>query len=288
MIELQLKKELNFALGKKLLQVEASIEEGSCVAIMGPSGSGKTTLLRLVSGLTDALSGTIKVGNQTWLDTSNKINWPTQKRNIGYVFQDYALFPNMTVQQNLGYALEKHQSAQIVTELMEVMGLQNLSNKYPNTLSGGQQQRVALARALVRKPQILLLDEPLSALEEELRSELQAYILKLHEAYHLTTILVSHDKKEITKMAQQVFVLEEGRIIHTGTPEQVFPNAHQLQQLVGIIEKIEPCLENVLLHVKIGDNQFTLPSSKEAAHQLKIKDQLLINTSMSTWKTVHK
>ena len=262
MTELRIKKELNFAGGKKMLHIETRIEEGTCVAIMGPSGSGKTTLLRLISGLTDAAAGKIIVGKNTWLDTEKKINWPTQKRNIGYVFQNYALFPNMTIQQNLEYALVRNQDKSIVNELIEVVGLQSLINKYPITLSGGQQQRVALARALIRKPQILLLDEPLSALDEEMRSDLQDYILKLHEAYHLTTLLVSHDKKEIMKMAQQVYVLKEGKIVNTGPPAAIFKNTLQFHQLTGIIRKIETQEEVVILQIQIGDNYISIPSTK--------------------------
>jgi len=288
MIELRIKKELNFASGKKMLQIETIIEEGACVAIMGPSGSGKTSLLRLISGLTDAATGKIIVGKNTWLDTEKKINWPTQKRNIGYVFQNYALFPNMTIQQNLEYALAKNQAKNIVKELIEVVGLQSLVNKYPITLSGGQQQRVALARALVRKPQILLLDEPLSALDEEMRSDLQDYILKLHKTYHLTTLLVSHDKNEISKMAQQVYVLKEGEIVKEGTPKAVFGSFQQSQQLVGIIRKIEGSEEVVILQVQIGENFISIPSSRAEAALLKIEDKVVINTTLGSWKKTNK
>jgi len=283
MIELRVQKELNFAGGKKMLHIETAIEEGTCVAIMGPSGSGKTTLLRLISGLTDAFAGTIKVGAHTWLDTSNQINWPTQKRNIGYVFQNYALFPNMTIQQNLEYALAKKQSTNIVKELIDVVGLQSLVNKYPITLSGGQQQRVALARALVRKPQILLLDEPLSALDEEMRSDLQDYIIKLHKTYHLTTLLVSHDKKEISKMAQQIYVLKEGKIVKEGKPAVVFGSSQQNQQLIGVIRKIEGSKETVILQVQIGENFISVPSSRINAALLKIEDKVSINMALGSW-----
>lgn len=284
MIELDLKKELNFAGGEKMLHIETAIEEGACVAIMGPSGSGKTTLLRLISGLTDAAAGTIKVGTATWLDTNKQINWPTQKRNIGYVFQNYALFPNMTIQENLEYALAKNQAASIVKELIEVMGLQSLIHKYPITLSGGQQQRVALARAIVRKPQILLLDEPLSALDEEMRSDLQDYILKIHQTYQLTTLLVSHDKKEIFKMAQQVYVLKEGKIMKAGTPTAIFGNSQQIYPLTGVVRNIEVQQKSVILKVQIGENFISIPSTEAEVTNLNVSDKLIINTSLNSWK----
>ena len=192
---LTLKKELNFAGGKGLLDIDVQIEAGIFVAISGPSGSGKTTLLRLIAGLEKG-EGLIKINNKIWLDTANGLRLLPQQRKVGYVFQNYALFPNMTVRQNLTFALEKNQSPAIIEELINTMELGELVNRYPQQLSGGQQQRVALARALVRKPPILLLDEPLSALDEGLRSHLQDYILKIHRKYQLTTLLVSHDTRE--------------------------------------------------------------------------------------------
>ena len=284
MIELDLKKELNFAGGKKMLHIETAIEEGTCVAIMGSSGSGKTTLLRLISGLTNAATGIIKVGTATWLDTDKQINWPTQKRNIGYVFQNYALFSNMTIQENLEYALAKNQAATIVQELIEVMGLQSLIHKYPITLSGGQQQRVALARAIVRKPKILLLDEPLSALDEEMRSDLQDYILKIHQTYQLTTLLVSHDKKEIFKMAQQVYVLKEGKIVKAGTPTTIFGDSQKTYPLTGVVRNIEVQQKSVILQVQIGENFIAIPSTEAEVTTLKVSDKLIINTSLNSWK----
>jgi molybdate transport system ATP-binding protein len=165
------------------------------------------------------------VNDLTWFDKEKKVNIKPQLRNIGMVFQDYSLFPNMTVKENLEFALEKGQSRSIVDDLLQLSELGQLYNKKPTILSGGQKQRVALARALVRQPKLLLLDEPLSALDSEMQSKLQDYILKVHQEFKLTTIMISHDLLEVIKMSARVLILEEGRIMKDGTPGEVLPLA---------------------------------------------------------------
>ncbi len=221
MIKIALKKPLLAATGKMLLDIEMELNQGDFIAITGPSGSGKTTFLRLVAGLETANEGFIQFGDQIWLDSSNKQHLPTQKRNIGFVFQDYALFPNMSVRKNLEFALTKGQEDHIIEELMDIMEIQLLAERRPGSLSGGQKQRVALARALVCQPAILLLDEPLSALDDNMRARLQDYILKVHHRYQLTTILVSHSTQEIAKMATRVLRLVDGKIVSEGSPKAV-------------------------------------------------------------------
>lgn len=217
MIQIDLKKPLLAGHGPMELTIHLEIPKGELLALSGPSGSGKTSLLRMLAGLLQPESGRIIVDEECWLDTHQKINWPPQKRNIGLVFQDYALFPHFNVRQNLQYALEKNQTSDHLQGLIEVMGLQNLLDHKPVTLSGGQQQRVALARALVRKPKLLLLDEPLSALDPDMRHRLQAYILRVHRTFALTTILVSHDQREIARMADRVLLMKEGHILKEGS-----------------------------------------------------------------------
>ncbi|MFK7983491.1 MAG: ABC transporter ATP-binding protein [Saprospiraceae bacterium] len=272
-MNLNLKKKLNFASGKSLLDIDVQIEEGAFVAISGPSGSGKTTLLRLIAGLEKG-TGFIKIKDSVWLDTTNDLYLPPQQRKVGYVFQNYALFPNMTVRQNLAFALEKNQSAAIIEELIETMELGELIHRYPQQLSGGQQQRVALARALVRKPPILLLDEPLSALDEGLRNHLQDYILKIHRQYQLTTLLVSHDTREINKMADKVLVLKEGKLSGWGSPQEVLKNtiAANNLQLVGTVIEL---LADDFVKVKIGANILTLKNNQF----LKIGNKVQITTT---------
>ncbi|WP_291866827.1 ATP-binding cassette domain-containing protein [Maribacter sp.] len=222
MIALNIQKELQSTDGKMLLNLNLRINKGQLVTLYGPSGVGKTSTLRMLSGLLKPGEGVITVNDTTWFSTDKDINLKPQLRKIGYVFQDYALFPHMSVLQNLEFALHKNQKSNIITELLTIMELDQLKGRKPDTLSGGQKQRVALARALVQKPEILLLDEPLSALDSTIRLKLQDYILKVHKKYSLTTILISHDIGEIYKLSDWVFVLKDGLLIQEGTPSEVF------------------------------------------------------------------
>ena len=160
-----------------------------------------------------------------WYDSTVGVNVKPQERNVGIVFQEYALFPNMTVRGNLEYALKKDQSTAIVDELLDLMELSSLGGKKPAVLSGGQQQRVALARAIVRRPKVLLLDEPMSALDTNLRLKIQDYILSVHRQYNLTTILVSHDLLEVTRLSTYVYLMDNGQIVSQGAPKKVLPIA---------------------------------------------------------------
>jgi ABC-type sulfate/molybdate transport systems, ATPase component len=223
MIRLNLKKTLLGSLGKFVLEIDFTIQENEFIAIYGKSGSGKTTILRMIAGLEKPEEGFIIFKDIVYFDSKKKIHLPPQKRNVGFVFQNYALFPNMTVLENLEYAAENHRKNQI-EELLELLDLYQLKDRYPNALSGGQQQRVALARALVRNPKILLLDEPLSALDPFTRTRLQEEIRKIHKYYQLTTILVSHDKPEVFKLSDRVLILEDGKICNVGKPHEVFLN----------------------------------------------------------------
>lgn len=193
-IEFSLQKKLHSTNGALFLDVKAKIQKGNFVSIYGASGAGKTSILKMLAGLMKPEMGKINVCDQVWLDTSATCEVPIQQRSIGIVFQDFALFPNMTVQENIAFALSKNDSRDIVEELIELIGLENLRARNTQTLSGGQKQRVALARALARRPKLLLLDEPLSAIDHDSRLELQNLIAQLHKRYALTTILVSHNK----------------------------------------------------------------------------------------------
>lgn len=222
LLKFQATKPLHTTRGIQLLDISFTLDQGSLLTIYGASGAGKTTILRILAGLTDIDTGFIEAGGEVWVDTAQKINWPARKRSVGLVFQDFALFPHLTVRENLEYAIPKGEDTAIVTELIEWMELTALRDKRPASLSGGQQQRVALARAIARKPKILLLDEPLSALDDEMRWKLQDYIIRAHRDYKLTTILVSHHLPEILRLSDEVICLDKGRITRQGLPADIF------------------------------------------------------------------
>jgi molybdate transport system ATP-binding protein len=215
MVHIDINKQLQGAQGSMDLSVDLHIKQGEFVAISGKSGSGKTTLLRTLAGLENA-HGMTKVDNSIWLN--DKLHLPPQKREIGFVFQDYALFENMSVLENLLFVQKDKELAQ---HLLEVTELTELQHRLPNQLSGGQKQRVALSRALMNKPKILLLDEPLSALDPDMRTKLQNEILTLHKEFNITTLMVSHDPSEIYRLASRVVVLDHGKITSDGTPRKM-------------------------------------------------------------------
>lgn len=222
MISLDLHKLLHSAEGDMDLHIKLELAAGQFVTIYGDSGAGKTSIFRMLAGLMSPDSGQIIVNGKPWFDSGARINLDPQSRKVGLVFQDYALFPHMTIRQNIEFALERGQDSKIVNELMDLTELTALQHKKPNTLSGGQKQRVALARALVQQPDILLLDEPLSALDRKIRLKMQDYLDHLHRKYNLTTLLISHDISEIVKLSDQVFMLENGQITRQGRPDEVF------------------------------------------------------------------
>lgn len=201
--------------------VAFSIEQGEFITLLGPSGCGKSTLLRSLAGLTPVDEGEIQVAGEVITDHT------PQERGIGMVFQSYALFPNMTVADNIAFGLKmkKKASGEIERDVANVIRLVELQGKeknYPHELSGGQRQRVALARALVVKPKILLLDEPLSALDAKIRKHLRQQIRDIQKEMNLTTIFVTHDQEEAMIMSDRIFLMNRGAIVQTGTPEQIY------------------------------------------------------------------
>jgi molybdate transport system ATP-binding protein len=215
MIKANINKNLHGSNGNMNLDISIMIKQGEFLALSGKSGSGKTTLLRILAGL-EACEGSIEVNGVMWQGENFKL--PIQKREIGFVFQDYALFDNMSVEKNLLYSY--HDKA-LAKELLELTELYELKDRLPHTLSGGQKQRVSLCRAMMNRPKLLLMDEPLSALDPLMRTKLQNEILALHKKFNTTTIMVSHDPSEIYRLADRVLVLEEGEITNDGTPKEV-------------------------------------------------------------------
>jgi len=224
MIHFSLQKKLHSADGFISLKADCEIENGAFISLYGPSGAGKTSLLRMLAGLLQPDFGIINVNGETWFDSQKKINIIPQQRLVGFVFQDYALFPNMNVEENISFALSKNDAKEIIGEMLEITGLSGLRNKKIQTLSGGQQQRVALARAIVRKPKLLLLDEPLSAIDNEMRLHLQEMLIKIHSHYNLTSILVSHDMREIVKLTSKTIHLVNGIVTEYQSPAKIFLN----------------------------------------------------------------
>ncbi|UXM95667.1 ATP-binding cassette domain-containing protein [Bartonella sp. HY329] len=212
-IDISLVKPLMGAEGAFDLNVDIAIFERQFVALCGPSGAGKTSLLRLIAGLDKPQIGQIDAQDDIWFSSQRQINKRVQNRHIGFVFQDYALFPNMSVQKNLYYAIKEKHKKKIALDYLALVGLENLANMYPAQLSGGQQQRLALIRALASKPKLLLLDEPLSALDPQMRLFLQGEIRRLHDLFETTTIMISHDKQDIIAMADRIVELNAGKIV---------------------------------------------------------------------------
>ncbi|HEY4109050.1 ATP-binding cassette domain-containing protein [Puia sp.] len=264
-------KMLHTAHGKQLLDIRFQLAKGQILALYGPSGAGKTTLLRILAGLTGVTTGHIRLGDETWLDTTRRIHLPTRRRTIGFVFQDFALFPNLTVRQQLLYALPKEADKKIIDELLALMELEALQDRRPELLSGGQQQRVALARAIARRPELLLLDEPLSALDDEMRNKLQEYILKIQQRFHLTTVLVSHYLPEIIRLAGSAIVLEKGHIAAQGPPAEIFSasNATNSFRTTGTILHIDPAGASSAISIDCAGTVIKLMISTSEAAALK-------------------
>ncbi|MBV9826961.1 MAG: ABC transporter ATP-binding protein [Alphaproteobacteria bacterium] len=202
-----------------------TIPHGSLVCLLGPSGCGKTTTLRLVAGFADPDGGTIKVGGRIVSEPGRSL--PPERRRMSMIFQSYALWPHMTIADNVGYGLklrklDRADRDKRVKVMLDVAHLGNLAERYPHELSGGQQQRVALARALVVEPETLLLDEPLSNLDANLREEMRFEIRRLHDAYKYTTIYVTHDQSEAMTTADTIVVMNHGRVEQVGSPEDIY------------------------------------------------------------------
>lgn len=239
--------------------IELAIEPGTFVILEGPSGAGKTTLLRILAGLQMPREGRVAVDGEIWCDMSTKRFLPVNRRSIGFVFQDYALFPNMTIRGNLDYALGRGAHERDAMRLLDLAQLRELAGAYPSRLSGGQKQRLALIRALARRPKVLMLDEPLSALDPSMRQELQGELKRLHHEFGTTTLMSSHDLVEIARLADRVIRLENGRIVRDGGLPHGREGALTAKHLAG---PDEHGLSTVLLAGEVFRLRYRTPPAK--------------------------
>jgi sulfate transport system ATP-binding protein len=286
--------------------VSVEVPEGSLMALLGPSGSGKSTLLRVIAGLEEPDGGCVEISG------TNATSLPAQKRGVGFVFQHYAAFKHMTVRGNVAFGLKirkrpKDEINRRVDELLELVHLGGFADRYPAQLSGGQRQRMALARALAAEPSVLLLDEPFGALDARVRQELRSWLRRLHDDVHVTTIFVTHDQEEAMEVAEQIVVMNDGRVEQIGEPHELYdhPANEFVMSFVGPVNRLgdefirphdfelmlEPngTTEEVMIDriTRLGFEvrvEFTLPNgeaawaqvTREAAEQLELQPKQIV------------
>ena len=264
-------------LTKKFTEAAAAVDDltlevhdGELVSLLGPSGCGKTTTLRLIAGFLSPDAGEIRVDQK--VISSRSVLVPPERRHMSMIFQTYAIWPHMTVFQNVAYGLKlkKLASAEIakkVDRILRLVHLETLAERYPAELSGGQQQRVALARALVVEPQILLLDEPLSNLDANLREEMRFEIRRLHEEFRITTIYVTHDQAEAMVTSDRIAVMNQGRIVQVGHPDEIFerPKSRFVAEFIGKTNILQGKLEDGL-YVVLTDGLRVQVASTDGFH----------------------
>jgi sulfate transport system ATP-binding protein len=293
-----------------LEDVSIAVADGGLTALLGPSGSGKSTLLRIIAGLETPDAGSVRIGGEEVTNT------PARNRGVGFVFQHYAPFKHMNVQNNVafGLTLRKRPKAEVdarVKELLELVRLNGLAERYPSQLSGGQLQRMALARALAVQPKVLLLDEPFGALDAQVRGELREWLRRLHEEIHVTTIFVTHDQEEAMEVAEQIVVMNRGRIEQVGTPRALYesPQNEFVMSFIGpvnrlgdsflrphdiqILSEADPTTTEALVQrvVHLGFEvrvELTLPDgrdvwaqvTRESAHELELEEGQILSVRL--------
>ena len=241
----------SFGAARAVAQASLEVGRGEFVALLGPSGCGKTTLLRLIAGFEAPDAGTVRLGEQvvaggTWV--------PPERRHVGMVFQDYALFPHLSVARNVGYGLARHAKERRVREALELVGLAGLGDRFPHELSGGQQQRVALARALAPEPSVVLLDEPWSNIDPVLRGSMRDELAAILRATGVTVLLVTHEQEEAFSLADRVALMRDGSIVQTGAPEEIYydPSTRWAAEFVGAANVLPGRLEDGLVETLVG------------------------------------
>jgi iron(III) transport system ATP-binding protein len=249
------------------------VERGEIVALLGPSGCGKTTLLRTIAGFERPDGGSVEVHGRVVADPSQWV--PPERRRVGMVFQDYALFPHLTVAQNVGYGLTRRERRGRVPELLTTVGLADLGGRYPHQLSGGQQQRVALARALAPSPDVVLLDEPWSSVDPQLRQELRDEVTAILRPLGVTAVLVTHDREEAFSLADRIALMRDGRIVQSGSPEALYrrPATQWAAQFVGPANVLSGPSEDGHIHTVLG--RFRAPRPGPGHAGVVVRPELL-------------
>jgi sulfate transport system ATP-binding protein len=270
--------------------VSVDVPAGSLTALLGPSGSGKSTLLRIIAGLETPDAGSVLIEGA---DVTAK---PPQKRGVGFVFQHYAAFEHMTVRNNVAFGLEirnrpKHEIRSRVDELLQLVQLAGLADRYPAQLSGGQRQRMALARALAVQPSVLLLDEPFGALDARVRKELRAWLRRLHDEMHVTTIFVTHDQEEAMDLADQIVVMNHGRVEQTGGPLELYeePANEFVMSFVGPVNRLgETFIRPHDVEIALEDNGETEEATVERVVHLgfEVRVELALPGDRDLWAQV--
>jgi sulfate/thiosulfate transport system ATP-binding protein len=271
-------------------EVSIQVPDGGLTALLGPSGSGKSTLLRLIAGLEHADEGKVMLNGNNVTDVS------VQERGVGFVFQHYAAFKHMTVRDNIAFSLRirkvpRDLIKQRVKELMHLVQLQGMAHRYPSQLSGGQRQRMALARALAAEPKVLLLDEPFGALDASVRKDLRKWLRRLHDEVHVTTIFVTHDQEEAMDIAEQIVVMNEGRIEQTGTPRELYehPRSEFVMGFVGETNRIGQALirpHDLDLQLEPGDGAERARIERVVHLGFEVRVELVLPDDVHLWAQV--
>jgi len=251
-----------------LKEISLSLEIDKIACVLGPSGCGKTTLLKLIAGLEKTQQGEIFMRDQ--LVSSSNIHLDTGKRNIGFLFQDYALFPHLTVEENLKFAIKKNNQNQEINEITKLIKLNNAQYKYPHELSGGEQQRVALARSIIAQPNLLLLDEPFSSLDLSLKEEIRDDTLHLLQKFNISVIVVTHDPFEAMFISNQIYIMQnDGTIAQSGTPQVLYnsPSNAYVAGIFGETNKFRGIVKNSKIYTPIG--KFPVPANLNT-HEVEI------------------
>jgi len=289
MIEYELEKELDGPRGGFRLTVSDKVGPHESVAVFGPSGSGKTSILRMIAGLLRPDAGRIVVDGTTWFDSVAGVDLPARRRRAGMVFQDYALFPQMTVEGNLRFAARDESERKTIPGILELTGLAGLAQRLPAGLSGGQKQRVALARALVARPPLLLMDEPLSALDSELRGQMQQELQRIRSSFGVPMLLVSHDISEVVRLCNRVVKLESGKVSARGTPAEVFSRGKLSAKFRLHAEVLSLVPADALVRVSLlaGNDVVEVALMPEEAEGLLPGDRVMVGTKAfqpSLWR----